>query len=120
MCQQGMSGGCPPAPALSLPLLLLCCSAAPALPLLLLLLLPSHCCCFSRGNCHASLGEWRAARTDYLSSAREFQGAAGFRGRGGSMTPRLDGAVFAASNAALMLAQLGDEAGAIKEMQVWM
>ena len=72
----------------------------------------------SRGNCHTSLGEWREAREDYLASARVFQGAAGFRGRGGSVTPRLDGAVFAASNAALMLAQLGDEAGAVKEMQV--
>ncbi|GAB4823418.1 hypothetical protein N2152v2_010464 [Parachlorella kessleri] len=71
----------------------------------------------SRGNCHASLGEWQAARGDYLASAELFQRAAGFHGPGSSNTPRLDGAVFAASNAALMLAQLGDEAGAVREMQ---
>jgi hypothetical protein len=41
----------------------------------------------------------------------------GFRGRGGSTTARLDGAVFAASNAALMLAQLGQAEGALKEVR---
>lgn len=42
--------------------------------------------------------------------------AQGFRGRGGSTTQRLDGAIYAASNAALMLAQLGEEEGALKEV----
>lgn len=71
----------------------------------------------SRGNCHASLGEWRAAREDYLASAELFQTATGFQGPRGSSNPRLDGAVFAAGNAALMLAQLGDEPGATSEMK---
>ncbi|PSC74586.1 Tetratricopeptide repeat [Micractinium conductrix] len=70
----------------------------------------------SVGNCHASLGEWQAARQAFLESSEGFQRAAGFR-RGRSTTPRLDGAVFAASNAALMLAQLGDEEGAMHEME---
>eukprot|EP00877_Chromochloris_zofingiensis_P006048 jgi/Chrzof1/1697/Cz10g17190.t1 len=70
----------------------------------------------SRGNCHNSLGHWAEARSDYLISAELFQRAKGFRGRGGSTTPRLDGAVFAASNAALMLAQLGDEKAATAEV----
>jgi tetratricopeptide (TPR) repeat protein len=68
----------------------------------------------SRGNCHASLGEWRAAREDYLASARGFQTA---RRADATLQQRLDGAVFSTSNAALMLAQLGDEPGAIKEIQ---
>ncbi|KAI7844602.1 hypothetical protein COHA_001842 [Chlorella ohadii] len=70
----------------------------------------------SVGNCHSSLGEWRRARESYLAAAEGFQRAAGFR-YGRSTTPRLDGAVFASSNAALMLAQLGDEEGAVREMQ---
>lgn len=70
----------------------------------------------SRGNCHASLGEWSRARDNYLESADGFQRATGFR-YGRSNTPRLDGAVFSSSNAALMLVQMGDEAGAMKEMQ---
>jgi tetratricopeptide (TPR) repeat protein len=61
-------------------------------------------------------GEWKAAREDYLTSSALFQTAYGFR-RGRSMSPRLDGAVFAASNAALMLAQLGQTEDAVKEMQ---
>jgi hypothetical protein len=71
----------------------------------------------SRGNCLASLAQWKEARSAYLEAADLFQGASGFRGRGGSTTARLDGAIFAASNAALMLAQLGDEAGATKEVE---
>lgn len=67
----------------------------------------------SRGNCHASLGEWRAARGDYLASAEGFRAGFGF-----SRGARLDGAVYSAGNAALMLAQLGDEAGALAEVQV--
>lgn len=70
----------------------------------------------SRGNCHASLGEWQAARDNFLKSSEGFQRASGFR-YGRSTTPRLDGAVFASSNAALMLAQLGQEEAAVKEME---
>ena len=70
----------------------------------------------SRGNCYNSLGQWAAAREDYLASAEVFQRAKGFRGRGGSTTQRLDGAIYASSNAALMLAQMGDEKGALQEM----
>ena len=44
------------------------------------------------------------------------QQAKGFRGRDGNTTSRLDGAIFSASNAALMLAQLGDLDGAVKEV----
>ncbi|KAL4430602.1 hypothetical protein ABPG77_005842 [Micractinium sp. CCAP 211/92] len=79
-------------------------------------LLPDPYILNSRGNCHASLGEWQAARDNFLASAEGFQRASGFR-YGRSTTPRLDGAVFAASNAALMLAQLGDEEAAMKEME---
>ncbi|CAG9460624.1 unnamed protein product [Pedinophyceae sp. YPF-701] len=71
----------------------------------------------SRGNVNASLERWQDARDDYLASARGFQMAKGFRSPTGSTTQRLDGAIFASSNAALMLAQLGDEAGATKEME---
>ncbi|KAG7668392.1 hypothetical protein NADE_008481 [Nannochloris sp. 'desiccata'] len=71
----------------------------------------------SRGNCHASLGEWKAAREDYLLSANGFQSARREDRVAGRLQQRLDGAVFAFSNAALMLAQLGDDDGATKEMQ---
>ncbi|EFN55107.1 hypothetical protein CHLNCDRAFT_135026 [Chlorella variabilis] len=64
----------------------------------------------------AQSGEWSRARDNYLESADGFQRATGFR-YGRSNTPRLDGAVFSSSNAALMLVQMGDEAGAMKEMQ---
>ncbi|GLC42869.1 hypothetical protein PLESTB_001433100 [Pleodorina starrii] len=70
----------------------------------------------SIGNCLNSLGRWEEAREQYLASAAVFQQARGFRGRNGSTTPRLDGAIFAASNAALMRAQLGDTDGAVQEM----
>eukprot|EP01025_Chloroclados_australasicus_P034435 TRINITY_DN35185_c0_g1_i2.p1 TRINITY_DN35185_c0_g1~~TRINITY_DN35185_c0_g1_i2.p1 ORF type:complete len:148 (-),score=29.94 TRINITY_DN35185_c0_g1_i2:238-681(-) len=46
-----------------------------------------------------------------------FQQRTGLRGAGGSTTARLDGAIYANTNAALMLAQLGDRQGAIKELQ---
>ena len=75
-----------------------------------------------------------------MHAAELFQRSKGFRGRNGNTTMRLDGAclllqrafslsyartvelyfagaVFASSNAALMLAQLGDEEAAVKEMQ---
>jgi len=65
----------------------------------------------SRGNVYASLARWDEARQDYLASAAIFQSSQGYR-RGASTTSRLDGAIYAASNAALMRAQLGDDAGA--------
>jgi tetratricopeptide (TPR) repeat protein len=71
----------------------------------------------SVGNCQASLGKWQEARQAYLEASDMFQRASGFRGRGGSTTARLDGAVFSASNAALALAQLGDEEGATREAE---
>ncbi|KAF5826005.1 hypothetical protein DUNSADRAFT_5427 [Dunaliella salina] len=71
----------------------------------------------SRGNCYNSLGMWKEAREDYLVSSQLFQQAKGYKGPNGSSTARLDGAIFSASNAALMLAQMGDLQGAMKEMQ---
>jgi tetratricopeptide (TPR) repeat protein len=71
----------------------------------------------SQGNCLASLGKWQEARQAYLEASEMFQRASGFRGRGGSTTARLDGAIFAASNAALALAQLGDVHAATKEVE---
>ena len=73
----------------------------------------------SRGNVRASLDDWSGAREDYQASARLFQGSKGFRS-GASTTQRLDGAVYSASNAALALAQLGDDAGATKEFEAVM
>ncbi|GIL59205.1 hypothetical protein Vafri_13885 [Volvox africanus] len=70
----------------------------------------------SIGNCLNSLGRWEDAREQYLASAAVFQQARGFRGRNGSTSPRLDGAIFASSNAALMRAQMGDTDGAVQEM----
>ncbi|BDA47067.1 hypothetical protein COCOBI_09-5220 [Coccomyxa sp. Obi] len=71
----------------------------------------------SRGNVQASLAHWQEARQDYLKSAAGFQKAAGFRDSSGSSALRQDGAVVAASNAALALVQLGDEPNAILEMR---
>eukprot|EP00891_Asterochloris_glomerata_P002907 jgi/Astpho2/2907/e_gw1.00050.290.1_t len=70
----------------------------------------------SRGNVHASLGHWQDARDDYLAAAELFQRALSLSC---VQTVKLyfAGAVFASSNAALMLAQLGDEEAAVKEMQ---
>lgn len=42
------------------------------------------------------------------------------QGRNGGSTDRLDGAIFSASNAALMLAQMGDLPGATKGMRGWL
>jgi tetratricopeptide (TPR) repeat protein len=70
----------------------------------------------ARGNVRASTDDWAGAREDYAESARLFQSSKGFRS-GASTTQRLDGAVYAASNAALALAQLGDDAGAITEAE---
>ena len=71
----------------------------------------------SIGNCEASLGRWQEARDAYTLAAQLFQGSKGLRGRGGSTTQRVDGAIFAQSNAALALAQLGDLPGAAKELE---
>ncbi|GBG00639.1 hypothetical protein Rsub_13391 [Raphidocelis subcapitata] len=71
----------------------------------------------SRGNCYNSLKEWEAARFDYLAAANIFQQSRGFRGPHGGTTARLDGAIFAASNAALMLAEMGDYDSAEGEMR---
>ena len=70
----------------------------------------------ARGNVRASTDDWAGAREDYAESARLFQSSKGFKS-GASTTQRLDGAVYAASNAALALAQLGDETGAIAEAE---
>ncbi|KAG2486622.1 hypothetical protein HYH03_014679 [Edaphochlamys debaryana] len=70
----------------------------------------------SVGNCLNSLERWEEAREAYLTSSQLFQQARGFRGRNGGTTDRLDGAVFAASNAALMRAQMGDTDGALQEI----
>eukprot|EP00798_Chlamydomonas_sp_ICE-L_P020749 gene20749-27569_t len=71
----------------------------------------------SIGNCYNSLGKWSEAREQYQKSSELFQLAKGFKARNGNNSARLDGSVFAASNAALMLVQLGDNDGAIKEME---
>lgn len=72
----------------------------------------------SLGNCRASMGEWKQARKDYLESAASFQNSrTKTDGMAGRMQRRLDGSIYAFSNAALMLAQIGDDDGAIKEMQ---
>lgn len=68
----------------------------------------------SRGNVLASMGRYAEARSAYQSALGTFQASRGYR-RGASTTSRLDGAVYAASNAALMRAQLGDTAGAEAE-----
>jgi len=71
----------------------------------------------SMGNVKASLAEWEDARAYYLAAFGVFQGARGFYdvSTGTTSFARQDGAVFAASNAALMLAQLGDLEGALGE-----
>lgn len=61
---------------------------------------------------------WREARREYLASSALFQQARGMRGRNGSTTDRLDGAVYAASNAALVLVELGDDQSALEEVGV--
>lgn len=71
----------------------------------------------SLGNCQASMGEWAKARKSYLESAASFQNSRFEDGVPGRMQRRLDGSIFAFSNAALMLVQMGDDARAIKEMQ---
>lgn len=64
----------------------------------------------------ASLGRWEQARESYLQSAEIFQSSKGFR-RGVSTTQRLDGAIYASANAALMRAQVGDDEGALRDAE---
>lgn len=59
----------------------------------------------SRGNAFASLGQYQDALRDYLLSFQGFQRA-----------KQLDGAIYAASNAALMHIQLGDEMEGMREL----
>ncbi|MCO5571177.1 hypothetical protein L7F22_024911 [Adiantum nelumboides] len=59
----------------------------------------------SRGNAFASLGKYHEALQDYLLSVQGFQQA-----------KELDGAIYAAGNAALTRIQLGDEAKGMKEL----
>jgi len=70
----------------------------------------------SRGNVRGSLGRWNDAKDDYESAGDLFQNAKGFR-NGASTTQRLDGAIYAYSNKALATAQLGDDAGALKQLE---
>jgi len=67
----------------------------------------------SLGNCYNSLGRWKKARECYLKSGNLFQTANSSMGKGGSLQKRLDGSIFAFSNAALMDAQLGEDDGAV-------
>lgn len=71
----------------------------------------------SRGNVKASMERWSDARSDYLASAEGFRAAKGFRDKDGRSGRRTDGEIFAASNAALMLAQDGSDKQALREMR---
>ena len=70
----------------------------------------------SRGNVRGSLNDWKGAKEDYEGAFAAFQSASGFR-NGNSTTQRLDGAIYARSNAALATAELGDTDSAIKELE---
>jgi len=70
----------------------------------------------SRGNVRGSLNDWKGAKEDYEGAFAAFQSASGFR-NGSSTTQRLDGAIYARSNAALATAELGDTDSAIKELE---
>ena len=70
----------------------------------------------SRGKCLASLGEYESARDAFLGSARAFGDAGGVNTARNNKI-RGDGYTFAASNAALTLAQLGDVDAARAEME---
>jgi len=60
----------------------------------------------SRGNCYASIGEYQNALDDFVRSSEVFR-----------KISNANGYVYAASNAALTYAQLGDDDRAIKEMK---
>ena len=70
----------------------------------------------SRGKCLASLGQHESARDAFLGSARAFGDAGGVNTARNNKI-RGDGYTFAASNAALTLAQLGDVDAARAEME---
>jgi len=70
----------------------------------------------SRGNVRGSLNDWQGAKTDYEDSFEAFQGAKNFR-NGSSTTQRLDGAIYARSNAALATVEIGDIDSATKELE---
>jgi tetratricopeptide (TPR) repeat protein len=57
----------------------------------------------SRGNCYASIGEYKTALDDFERSADVFR-----------KIRSISGTIYALSNAALMHAQLGDDDRAIK------
>lgn len=83
-----------------------------------------RCACDCVTTQHPAPGcVWQPTSNSHLSTAALVHVVAvlstyqGFRGRGGTTTQRLDGAIYAASNAALMLAQLGEEEGALKEVR---
>jgi len=60
----------------------------------------------SRGNCYNSIGEYEKALDDYSRAAGIFQ-----------QSRNLSGAIYAQSNAALMLAELGRIDEAIEDME---
>ena len=60
----------------------------------------------SRGNARSSVGDYEGALEDYVASAAAFQGMR-----------NLSGAIYARSNAALTLAELGREDEAMREME---
>ena len=70
----------------------------------------------SRGVCLAAMGRYASARDAFLSSARAFGDAGGVNTARNNKI-RGDGYTFAASNAALTLAQLGDVDAARAEME---
>jgi len=70
-----------------------------------------------RGNVLAAAGDYAGARAAYLSSAAGFQNIRGVNTVGGSRLKQ-DGFAYAASNAALALAQMGDLDGAGAEMEM--
>jgi len=60
----------------------------------------------ARGNARASLTRWGEARDDYRAAAEVFQ-----------KNRNLQGAIFAAANAGLVLVQLGNEAEGVREIE---
>ena len=60
----------------------------------------------SRGSCYGSLGRWDEALTDYAESSRAFQ-----------RVHNLSGVIYADSNHALALAQLGRDEEATRQME---
>lgn len=71
----------------------------------------------SRGNVKASLAMYEDARRDYLSSAEGFRQAKGYLDKDGRSNRRLDGEMFAMSNAALMLVEMNRDEEALREMR---